>query len=136
MDDTCCFHDIRLGPKTSVYHVKVVVVSTALGCDVTNCATTLQGFNKQTLTYTFVLEVDTVTLTFDFDFDIDIGIDIEIEIDMDVALNIDIGTDVYSFPDIGTDTELRAETNVGSNMNIEMIRTDIEAHTHSKRHCS
>ena len=46
MDDTCCFHDIRLGPKTSVYHVKVIVVSTASGCDVTNCATTLQGFNK------------------------------------------------------------------------------------------
>ena len=40
------FHDIRLGPKTSVYHVKVIVVSTATGCDVTYCATTLQGFNK------------------------------------------------------------------------------------------
>ena len=39
-------HDIRLRPKTSVYHMKVIVVSTASGCDVTNCATTLQGFNK------------------------------------------------------------------------------------------
>ena len=46
VDDTCCFHDIRLRPKTSVYHMKVIVVSTASGCDVTNCATTLQGFNK------------------------------------------------------------------------------------------
>ena len=44
MDDTCCFHDIRRGPKTFVYHVKVIVLSTASGCDVTNCATTLQGF--------------------------------------------------------------------------------------------
>ena len=44
--DTCCFLDIRLEPKTSVYHVKVIVVSTASGCDVTYCATTLQGFNK------------------------------------------------------------------------------------------
>ena len=40
------FHDILLGPSTSVYHVKVIVVSAASGCDVTNCATTLQGFNK------------------------------------------------------------------------------------------
>ena len=31
-------------PKTSVYHVNVIVVSAASGCDVTNCATTLQGF--------------------------------------------------------------------------------------------
>ena len=47
VDDTCCFHGFRLGPKTSVYHVKVIVVSTASGCVVTNCATTtLQGFNK------------------------------------------------------------------------------------------
>ena len=44
MDDASYFHDIRLGPKTSVYHMKVIVVSS--GCDVTNCATTLQGFNK------------------------------------------------------------------------------------------
>ena len=27
---------IRLGPKTSLYHMKVIVVSTASGCDVTN----------------------------------------------------------------------------------------------------
>ena len=49
VDDSCCFHDIRLGPKTSVYHVKDIVVSTASGSDVTCCATTLQGFNKQIL---------------------------------------------------------------------------------------
>ena len=49
MDDTCCFHVIRLGPKKSVYHMKVIVVSTAAGCDVTNFATTLQGFNKHSL---------------------------------------------------------------------------------------
>ena len=35
MDGTCCFHDIRLGPKTSVYHTKVFVVSAVTGCDVT-----------------------------------------------------------------------------------------------------
>ena len=46
VDDTYCFHDIRLGPNTSVYHMKVIVVSTATGCDVTYCATTLQGLNK------------------------------------------------------------------------------------------
>ena len=39
------FSSIRLGPKTSVYRVKVMS-STATGCDVTHCATTLQGFNK------------------------------------------------------------------------------------------
>ena len=50
VDDTCCFHDIRLGSKTSVFHVKVIVVSTASGCVVINCATTLQGFNKHILT--------------------------------------------------------------------------------------
>ena len=45
--DVSCFHDIRHGPKTSVYHEKhVSVKSTVTGCDVTNCATTLQGFNK------------------------------------------------------------------------------------------
>ena len=37
---------IRLGPKTSVYERHLSVKSTATGCDVTNCATTLQGFNK------------------------------------------------------------------------------------------
>ena len=46
VDDSCCFHDVRLGPKTSVYHMKVILVSAVTGCDVTHCATTLQGFNK------------------------------------------------------------------------------------------
>ena len=46
MDDACYFHVIRLGPKTSVHEKHVSVLSTVLGCDVTNCATTLQGFNK------------------------------------------------------------------------------------------
>ena len=46
MDDTCYFHVIRLGANTSVYEKNVTVVSTVSGCDVTNCATTLQGFNK------------------------------------------------------------------------------------------
>ena len=41
------FSAIPLGPKTSVHHVKVIVVSTASGCDVTYCVTTLPGFNKQ-----------------------------------------------------------------------------------------
>ena len=35
VDDANCFHDIRLGPKTSVYDMSVTVVSTATGCDVT-----------------------------------------------------------------------------------------------------
>ena len=39
------FSAIRLGPKTPVYRVKVMS-STATGCDVTHCATTLQWFNK------------------------------------------------------------------------------------------
>ena len=47
MDDANCFHMIRLGSKTSVNDMNVTVVSTATGCDVTYCATTLQGFNKQ-----------------------------------------------------------------------------------------
>ena len=46
VDDASCFLTIRLGTKTSVYHVKVIVVSTASGCDVTYCAT-LQRINKQ-----------------------------------------------------------------------------------------
>ena len=46
LDDTCCFHLIRLGPKTSVHGKHVSVKSPVTGCDVTNCATTLQGFNK------------------------------------------------------------------------------------------
>ena len=37
LDDTCCFYNVRLGPKTSVYHTKVIVVSTTSGCDVTLC---------------------------------------------------------------------------------------------------
>ena len=37
----------NLGPKTSVCEKNVMVVSAATGCDVTYCATTLQGFNKQ-----------------------------------------------------------------------------------------
>ena len=47
VDDTCCFHDIRLGPKTSECEKHVSVKSTVTSCDVTYCATTLQGFNKQ-----------------------------------------------------------------------------------------
>ena len=46
MDDASCFLDIRLGLKTSVHEKHVSVKSTATGCDVTSCATTLQGFNK------------------------------------------------------------------------------------------
>ena len=41
------FSLIRLWPKTSECEKKVIVVSTATGCDVTNCATTSHGFNKQ-----------------------------------------------------------------------------------------
>ena len=47
VDDMCCFHDIRLGPKTSVYKKHVSVKSIVTSCDVTNCARTLQGFTKQ-----------------------------------------------------------------------------------------
>ena len=46
MDDASYFLTIRLGPKTSVYEKHVSVKSTVVGCDVTNCATTLHGFNK------------------------------------------------------------------------------------------
>ena len=46
MDDASCFLVIRLGPKTSECEKNVTVVSTVTGCDVTNCATTLHGFNK------------------------------------------------------------------------------------------
>ena len=35
VDDANCFHDIRLGPKTSVYDMSVTVVSIATGCGVT-----------------------------------------------------------------------------------------------------
>ena len=47
VDDASCFLVIRLGPKTSVYERHDSVKSTVTGCDVTNCATTLHGFNKQ-----------------------------------------------------------------------------------------
>ena len=46
MDDSSYFLVIRLGPKTSEYEKNVTVMSTVTGCDVTNCATTLHGFNK------------------------------------------------------------------------------------------
>ena len=46
MGDASCFLTIRLGPMTSVCEKHVSVKSTVTGCDVTNCATTLQGFNK------------------------------------------------------------------------------------------
>ena len=46
VDDTCCFHVIRLGPKTSECEKNVTVVSTVKSCDVTYWATTLHGFNK------------------------------------------------------------------------------------------
>ena len=46
VDDTCCFHVIRLGPKTSVHEKHVSAMSTVTSCDMTNCATTLQVFNK------------------------------------------------------------------------------------------
>ena len=46
MDDASYFLVIRLGPKTSECEKNVTVVSSVTGCDVTNCATTLHGFNK------------------------------------------------------------------------------------------
>ena len=46
MDDANYFLLIRLGPKTSECEKSVAVASTVTGCDVTNCATTLHGFNK------------------------------------------------------------------------------------------
>ena len=46
LDDASYFLVIRLGPKTSECEKNVTVASTATGCDVTNCATTLHGFNK------------------------------------------------------------------------------------------
>ena len=45
MDDASYFLVIQLGPKTSECE-KNVTVSTVTGCVVTNCATTLHGFNK------------------------------------------------------------------------------------------
>ena len=46
VDAASCFLTVRLGPKTSECEKHVSVKSTATGCDVTYCATTLQGFNK------------------------------------------------------------------------------------------
>ena len=47
MDDASYFLVIRLGPKTSECEKNVTVVSAVTGCDATNCATTLHGFNNQ-----------------------------------------------------------------------------------------
>ena len=47
--DANLFLTIRLGPKTSVYEKNVTAVSTVTGCAVTNCATTLQKFDKHEL---------------------------------------------------------------------------------------
>ena len=47
MDDASYFLVIRLGPKTSDCEENVTVVSTVTGCNVTNRATTLHGFNMQ-----------------------------------------------------------------------------------------
>ena len=44
MDDSGCFHVFRLGPKTS--ECEIIVKSTVGGCQVSNCATSLHGFNK------------------------------------------------------------------------------------------
>ena len=46
MDDASYFLVIRLGPKTSECEKNVIVMSTVTGCEVSNCATTLHGFNK------------------------------------------------------------------------------------------
>ena len=48
VDDASCFRMIRLGPKTSVYELNATV-SAVTSCDVTNRATTLDGFNKARL---------------------------------------------------------------------------------------
>ena len=47
MDDASYFLVIRLGPKTSECEKNVIVMSTVTSCEVTNCATTLHGVNKQ-----------------------------------------------------------------------------------------
>ena len=52
MDDASYVLVIRLGPKTSECEKNVTVVSTVTGCDVTNCATTLHGFNIRDFTLT------------------------------------------------------------------------------------
>ena len=46
MDDASYFLVVRLGPKTSQCEKNVIVMSTVTSCGVTNCATTLHGFNK------------------------------------------------------------------------------------------
>ena len=46
LDDGSYFIVIRLGPKTSECEKNVTVVSTVTGGDVTNCATTVHGFNE------------------------------------------------------------------------------------------
>ena len=46
MDDANHFLVIRLGPKTSGCEMYVIVKSTVTGCEVSNCAATLHGFNK------------------------------------------------------------------------------------------
>ena len=46
MDDASYFLVIRLGPRTSECEKNVTVVFAVTGCDVTNRATTLHGFNK------------------------------------------------------------------------------------------
>ena len=46
VDDASYFLVIRLDPSTSECEKNVTVVSTVIGFDVTNCATTLHGFNK------------------------------------------------------------------------------------------
>ena len=47
MDDASYFLMIRLGPKTTECEMYVIVKSTVAGCEVSNCAATLHGFNKQ-----------------------------------------------------------------------------------------
>ena len=47
MDDTSYFLVIRLGPKTSECEKSVIVMSTVPGCEVSNGATSLNGFKKQ-----------------------------------------------------------------------------------------
>ena len=46
VDDANNFLVIRLGPKTSECEKNVIVMSTVTDCEVSNCATTLHGFNK------------------------------------------------------------------------------------------
>ena len=55
MDDASNFLVIRLGPKTSECEKHVIVMCTVTGCEVSNCATTLHGFNKQHCMHTSLL---------------------------------------------------------------------------------